>query len=406
MRCAASTACGARFERASGSLLRPLFDVCPSRVSVFAIVLVTAFAVGCRDGRSASDDADEFGDDGSVAVEAVTVEPQPFSVEVALTGQLEAEHEVVMRSELDGVIRTIEFQEGQPVAQGDVLFTMRDEEQRARLSEARAQERLARDVYDRTRTLTSQDISSVARRAEAAAALDEAKAKIALAELNLDRTRIMAPFDGVVGSRLVGPGEWVEPQTPLVPVAAIEKLQLHYLLPEPSIRLAKVGGQVHVRVVAYPDERFPGETFFVSPTVDRATRRLLAKAWVPNDDHRLKPGMFANVDVLVLEKEGVLVVPDSAMIYDRHGTYVWRIDDEGRAEKVPVEIGIRRFSRVEILDGIQAGDRVITAGINKVMAGSALDVRPAVAGTGREDDDVHARGRDADTEKPEPGVEG
>lgn len=403
MRCAAHAARGARFERAAAGPVRPLLAVCP-RINLpvaLLVLLLAALSAGCQDGVSpagaGNDSTDSsHGGDEKVAVEAVTITPQPFEVEVALTGQLEAEFEVVVRSELDGVIRSIEFEEGQPVVQGAVLFTMRDEEQRARLNEAEAHERLARDVYERTQSLTSRDISSVARRAEAAATLDEAKAKVALAQLNLDRTRILAPFDGVMGGRLVGPGEWVEPQTPLVPIAAIEKLQLHYLLPEPSIRLAKLGGTVHVRVVAYPDERFAGETFFISPSIDRATRRLLAKAWIQNTDHRLKPGMFANVDVVVLEKDDVLLVPDSAMVYDRHGTYLWRIDDEGRAEKLPVQIGIRRFSRIEILEGIAPGDRIITAGVNKVMAGSLVDVQPAITQDDGVDDAVHALGRDAD----------
>jgi multidrug efflux pump subunit AcrA (membrane-fusion protein) len=82
--------------------------------------------------------------------------------------------------------------------------------------------------------------------------------------------------------------------------------------------------------------------------------------------------MFANVDVLVLEKNDVLLVPDSALVYDRNGTYLWRVDDEGRAEKVPVEIGIRRFGRVEVLRGASQGDSIVTAGVNKVTAGVRL----------------------------------
>ncbi|MCH2184337.1 biotin/lipoyl-binding protein, partial [Myxococcota bacterium] len=137
-----------------------------------------------------------------VYVEMMPLVPETLEVEVALTGQFEAESEVVIRSELEGVIRTIEFEEGQSVEAGDLLFTMRDEEQRARLNQAEAQERLARDVYERTQSLTSRDISSVARRAEASAILDEARATVSLAQLNLDRTRILAPFDRVVGHRL------------------------------------------------------------------------------------------------------------------------------------------------------------------------------------------------------------
>lgn len=351
-------------------------------------LVLLAFLIACGElAPSQSSPVIEGPEDKSIFVETANLVPETLEVEVALTGQFEAESEVVIRSELEGVIRTIEFEEGQSVEAGDLLFTMRDEEQRARLKQAQAQERLARDVYERTQSLASRDISSIARRAEASAVLDEARATVDLAQLNLDRTSIRAPFDGVVGHRLVGPGEWVEPQTELVALASIDRLQLHYLLPEPSVRLAKVGQVVHARVVAFDGERFEGQTFFVSPSVDRATRRLLAKAWVPNPDHRLKPGMFANVDVLVLEKNDVLIVPDSALVYDRNGTYLWRVDDQGRAEKVPVEIGIRRFGRVEVLRGASQGDSIVTAGVNKVTAGvrlasNAEATRPAGAETG------------------------
>ena len=384
MRGVPSSVAGARPARGGGPMFFRSMTVCSRFIQILLVFagLSPVFFACAKTESTASADASDPNAQRPIFVEAMAIRPQTFEIEVALTGQLEAELEVVVRSELDGVIRSIEFEEGQSVSQGDLLFTMRDEEQRARLSQAQAEERLARDIYDRTQTLTNRDISSLARRAEASASLDEARAKVDLAQLNLDRTRILAPFDGVVGHRLVGPGEWVEPQTELVPVSAIDRLQLHYLLPEPSIRLAVVGGTVHARVVAFEGERFEGETFFVSPSVDRATRRLLAKAWIPNPDHRLKPGMFANVDVVVLEKEDVLLVPDSALVYDRHGTYLWRLDEEGRAEKIPVEIGIRRFGQVEVLAGIAPGDRVVTAGVNKVTAGAPLEIISAAESYG------------------------
>jgi len=407
MRCAALTGRGARFERTTGPRVGTLLAVC---------LLLTGLASGAVLACGGADPSkgEHEDEDERVSVEAITITPRFFEIEVALTGQLEAEHEVMVRSEIDGVIRSIEFEEGQRVSKGDVLFLLRDGEQRARLHEAEAQERLARDVYERTQTLTSRDISSVARKAEAAASFDEARAKVELARLMLDRTRIVAPFDGVVGALMVGPGEWIESETGLVAIAAIEKLQLHFLLPEPSIRLAEVGGRVNVRVVAYPDERFAGEVFFVSPSVDRATRRLLAKAWIPNADHRLKPGMFANVDVVVLEKEGALLVPESAMVYDRHGNYVWRLDDEDRAEKIPVTIGLRRNGLVEIVAGIGPGDRIVSAGINKVMAGNLVDVREpaghpelgAGPGTAAREPAAHAIDEPGESAKPVSGAEG
>ncbi|MBW2422020.1 MAG: efflux RND transporter periplasmic adaptor subunit, partial [Deltaproteobacteria bacterium] len=266
-------------------------------------------------------------------------------------------------------------EEGQPVAKGDLLFHLRDGRQRARLHEAKAQLALADDVFRRTQRLSSKDISSQAMRAEASASRDEARAKVELAQVELERTRILAPFDGILGSRMVSPGQRMDEEG-MVELAAVDRLQLVFTVPEVSLALARLGAQVEAGVAAFPGEHFPGEVFFISPTLDPASRRLVIKAWVPNPDHRLKPGMFANVDIEVARREGALMVPESSMVYDRHGTYVWRVSEDSRAEKVPVEIGLRQEGRVQLLAGLAAGDRVISAGTNKVMAGKLLVIAP------------------------------
>jgi membrane fusion protein (multidrug efflux system) len=96
------------------------------------------------------------------------------------------------------------------------------------------------------------------------------------------------------------------------------------------------------------------------------------KAWVPNPDHRLKPGMFTNVDVQIAEREAALSVPEAAMVYDRNGSYVWRVAEGDVAEKVPVRIGLRSGGTVEIVEGLRTGDAVISAGTHKVIAGRRL----------------------------------
>jgi membrane fusion protein (multidrug efflux system) len=263
-----------------------------------------------------------------------------------------------------------------------VLFLLRSEEQDALLLEARAQQRLAQDVYDRTQRLTNQDVSSLARRLESSAKLDQAKARVALAELEVQRTRIRAPFDGVTGQRLVSVGDRVDEKVGMVTVASVDRLQLHFSITEQAAGLARTGVPILVRVGAWPGEQFPGEVYFISPSIDAGSRRLLLKAWIPNAEHKLKPGMFANVDVVIAERDDALLVPESALIYDRNGTYLWRVDDQDRAEKIPIEIGLRQAGEVEILKGVVAGDRIVSAGTNKVRAGGEIDaVAPQTAVT-------------------------
>jgi membrane fusion protein (multidrug efflux system) len=118
--------------------------------------------------------------------------------------------------------------------------------------------------------------------------------------------------------------------------------------------------------------------FFVSPEVDAAARRLIMKAWIANQDHRLKPGMFVNVDVEIAKLDSALMLPESSVVYDRHGVFVWRADEDGKAEKIPIELGIRQAGRVEVKSGLAVGDRVVSAGTHKLSAGTPIhDIRDA-----------------------------
>ena len=348
------------------------------RTLLLCLTACAALGFGTACGGSEGD-SESFADDDVVTVEVTTVDPQLLRDVVALTGQLNAENQVVIKPEIEGVIESVEFVEGQPVSEGDVLFRMRDGEQRARLQEARAAVRLAQDVYDRTRRLASQDVSSVARRAEAVARLDAAKARLSLAEVELARTQILAPFDGVTGDRMTAVGDRVEQDIGLVSLAAIGRLQLVFTVPETGVAMASMGTPIQASVIAWPGERFPGEVFFVAPTIDPTSRRLVLKAWIANDDHRLKPGMFANVEVEIAKREDALLIPESSIVYDRNGTYIWRITEDDLAEKIPVKIGLRRSGTVEVVSGIADGDRVVSAGTHKVMAGgrvNAIEVDP------------------------------
>ncbi len=340
---------------------------------VVCLFLVGMTGMGCGEDTAPAPVSGKSKEPSKVRVEVVEARPEEFVHKVALTGQLDAEHSVLLKPEIEGVVESIHGTEGGPVKKGDILFLLKDAEQRARVNEAEADVRLAEDVFQRTQRLSMVDISSQARRAEAVAKLDAARAKLARAKVNLERTRIRAPFDGVLGSRLVSPGAKMEERDGLITLDAIDRLQLTFTVQEMGVPLARVGGRVGARVIAYPGRVFPGEVYFVSPNIDPSTRRLFLKAWVPNKEHLLKPGMFANVDVEVARKLDTIMLPESAMIYDRHGTYVWRADEEGKAQKVPVKIGVRQGGRVEILTGVRSGDRIIVAGTHKVLAGSLLD---------------------------------
>jgi membrane fusion protein (multidrug efflux system) len=306
-------------------------------------------------------------------VETALVESRLFSERVEVVGQLAAAESVVIRPEVSGVVESIEFQEGQRVAAGDTLFVLRSDEQRAALREAEANRVLAADVFERTEKLSKVKVSAVSELTRARAGVAAAEAVVDLARVNLDRTRVRAPFDGALGARSVSPGDWVDSDVALVQIDAVDRLQLQFSLPENAIALAKEGLEVTARVAAYPDEAFVGAVYFISPSLDTDSRRLGLKAWVPNSDGRLRPGMFARVELEVERTEQALLVPESAIANDASGHYVWRVNPEKLAERAAVELGTRREGQVVVLSGLAAGDTIVTSGTHKVYEGGGVE---------------------------------
>ncbi len=339
-----------------------------------SFALALALAPGCE-GESG---APLRGGPPPNAVEVERIEPLPFSDTLALVGQLAAEESVVIRPEIAGVIDEIHFGEGDTVAAGEVLFTLRSEEQRATLREARANLVLARNVHGRTRKLSDSHVAADAELERTHAEVAAAEAAVERAAVEVARTRIRAPFDGALGARHVSPGDRVEAGDALVQIDALERLQLQFSLPEAAMGLAQTGLLVDVEVAPYPEERFAGQVYFISPSLDPETRRLELKAWVPNGDRRLRPGLFAQIRLEVERAERAISVPESAVVYDTSGVFVWRMTQESTAERVPVELGPSRLGRIIVRDGISSGDTVVVSGTHKLYPGSPL----LVAGEG------------------------
>lgn len=317
-----------------------------------------------------------------VAVEAITVHRDTVREILELVGELEAEESVVIKSETQGIIDQITFDEGAAVRRGALLFRLRDDEQRARLTEAAAQLVLAADEYRRAKALAAKGTISPAELDRAAAAWQAATARRDLARIALRRTEIRAPFDGVLGARPVSPGDRIDTDTGLVRLDAVERLRLAVTVPERSVPAVRTGMPVAIALTPWPGRTFPGEIYFVAPALDPQSRRLLLKAWVPNPGHELRPGLFATVDLEVARRPDALVVPESAVTYDARGAFLWRIDGDGTAAHVAVKTGIRRQGLVEIVAGVSEGDRVVSAGTHKLAAGARVAVVPPEADAG------------------------
>jgi membrane fusion protein (multidrug efflux system) len=343
-------------------------------VCVAVALATTAVACGGEGGG-----ADQPHGPPPPAVEVLTLAEQTFQEQADLLGELQAENSVMVRSEMPGIVEAVEFEEGQAVEAGAILFRLRDREQTARLKEADAELALAQEDFERTSTLASRNAAAAAQLDKARANLEVARARSELRRVELERTRIRAPFAGRVGARLVSPGARIKADDQLVRLDAMDPLALVFTIPEVVLPLARIGAEFSLDVAAFPGKRFPGAIRFIAPNVDSASRRILIKGRVPNPEGILLPGMFARVQATLGERETMLL-PEEALVIDPEGTYVWRVDAEDHAERVPIEIGAREPGRVEVRAGLRAGDRVVVAGAHKVRAGDKVKPVPAVVG--------------------------
>jgi membrane fusion protein (multidrug efflux system) len=208
---------------------------------------------------------------------------------------------------------------------------------------------------------------------EAISNLAVSKAAVELASVQLEKTRIVAPFSGIVGLRHVSVGEYITAGLALVNLEAIDPVKTDFRVPEKFLPAIKVGQSIRIRVDAFPGETFDGKIYAIDPRIDVAGRSLLVRAQVPNADKRLRPGLFARVTVLLKLKEDALTIPEQAIVPQGDSQYVFKIDG-GKVKLTKVTLGLRRSGHVEILDGLSAGDEVVTAGQLKLRDGTPVSV--------------------------------
>jgi membrane fusion protein (multidrug efflux system) len=200
------------------------------------------------------------------------------------------------------------------------------------------------------------------------------QATVELRKRLLQDTRIVAPLSGTVGARSISPGQVISKNTTLTWLVDLELVKAEFNVPERFLGEIRQGQPVELAVAAYPKQKFKGEVYFIAPQVDPATRTVLVKARIPNADHKLKPGMFANFDLTLTLRQDAIVVPESALMATGERTSVYVIGADGTAQMRPVKVGLRTANQIEIVSGLQEGEKVITEGLQKVRPGGAVKV--------------------------------
>jgi membrane fusion protein (multidrug efflux system) len=305
-----------------------------------------------------------------VPVVATAARTQQLSLDVEALGTAKASESVDVTAKVSNLVTAIRFDEGQQVRRGEVLVELDGEQARAdlavanaALTESASQLKRSRELHV-TRVLSDQQIEQI----EATHAANQAR--VAAARSRVNDTVIRAPFDGRVGLRRVSVGSLVAPGTVITTLDDTRTIKLDFTVPERVVAAMRAGLELEATSVAYPGEVFTGRVDSVDSRVDPATRSVTVRALVPNAKGLLKPGMFMNVR-LSRGAADLLVVPEEALVPEQGDVFVYVVQD-GAATKRKVMTGQRTIGSVQVTEGLQAGELVVTEGTQKLRDGASV----------------------------------
>ena len=306
-----------------------------------------------------------------VAVEAVAVRQMALRDDAEAVGSLRSRQSVMLRPEVGGRITQLNFRDGQRVRRGQVLVQFDDQLPRAQIQQSQAELSIAQANHKRNQELVAQGFISQRSVDESAANLEVAQAKLALAQATAQRLKIVAPFDGIAGIRGVNVGDYLKDGADIVNIEDLDAVYVDFRLPERLQSKARTGQTAQVAFDALPGVRYAAVVQAISPQIDADGRAIAVRGCIDNRRLQLRPGMFARVTAVFAERSDARVVPEEAIVPDGNSPYVLKIV-EGKepgtrvTRRTPVQLGARAPGLVEVVEGLNAGDLVVTAGQQRI----------------------------------------
>lgn len=355
-----------------------LSDHLRNTACLLLIAAALALVAGCR------------GEKGAGAGAAAAPPPMPVEVAEASRGKvqevlhalgtLEAAERVKVTAEIDAIALSLPFEEGRVIRKGETLAVLNDSELAAEARRAEALRNQARLTAERFEHLTREKIASPQDLDNARAALQVAEANVGLAHARLGKTRIVAPFSGVVGTRLVSPGVYLRAGDTITEIARIDTVKVAFAVPERYLADLRRGANVTVTTVAFPGKPFTGAVNVVDPILDPATRSARLTAVIPNPSGELRPGMSADVTATLAERPEAVTVPDEAVFAEGDRNFVFVVKPDSTVVRQPIKLGARQPGRVEVSEGLTGGEKVVRAGHQKLFEGAKVMPVESAAG--------------------------
>lgn len=311
--------------------------------------------------------------DDRTPVRVTDVEMRDFETVIEALGSVRARESVMLRPAVTERVEEILFEEGDRVEEGDVLVRLSADEEQARRDEAQVRFDEARRELERVRDRVQDGIVTGQEVDQQSSRLEEAGAALAAASAQVEDRTIRAPFTGTLGLRQISPGAMVSPDTDIVELDDIRTVRLDFPVPERFATAIELGMKVTGRSAA---GEFEADVTALSNRIDVSTRTLSVRAVADNPDRHLRPGMLATVR-LALDPERAPAVPEGAVIQRADEHFVFRLHDDDTVSRERIRVGRRADGWVEVTDGLEEGEPVVSEGVSRVRDGSEVRLRDA-----------------------------
>lgn len=298
----------------------------------------------------------------AISVEGFVLKTEVLDNDIRAIGNIKANEEAEIRSEISRKIRGIYFKEGTYVSKGHTLFKLDSDDLTAKLRRQQIDEKLAISKLEREKQLIDKGLTSQEEYDVMESTLEQIRAELSITRIDISKTYVRAPFSGIIGLRNVSNGAYVTPQTVLTTMQDVSKVKIDFSIPERYIYLFQKGQKIKFKVDGL-DGEFEAEVYAYEPKVENNTRSLVLRAITNNEGRKLMPGTFANVTFLISENKDAIMIPTEALIPKLKGQSVYVVRD-GKAVLTDVDIGERTESLIEIKsDQIKSGDTIVTTNI-------------------------------------------
>lgn len=340
---------------------------------VMAVVLKVAFA---GDEKAGGGRGGPGGGGRSQTVSEAVIGSRSFTDEIRVLGVARGRRSVNITSSTSELITRVLFTDGQRVAAGAPLVELQAREEDAGIIEARAQVAQAQRTYDRFKTLADKGIAPRVTAEDAETSLATARASLSAAQARRGDRLIRAPFAGVLGLSSVTAGTLVNPGGIITTLDDIDVVRVDFPVPERYLGVLRTGTPIRATIDAYGSEVFTGRIALIDTRINEQTRAVTARAEVPNPGYRIRPGMAVRVAVQQGQRTAP-AAPEAAVQYEGDGAFVYRIakgEKGSTAQRVEVETGSVEGGFVEIVSGLNAGDRIVGSGLNRIQPGAPVSV--------------------------------